>query len=271
MSNFTNAQQLAKLSRVEILKMTHKANASHVGSALSVIDILAALYTGIANIGRNNVHDPERDIVILSKGHAASALYSVLALQGFFPIDWLNRYCEDNSELGGHVTSHSIPGIELSTGSLGHGLPYGVGVAISKKMTKVTGRVFIVISDGECDEGTTWESALFAAHHELSNVCVIIDRNRIQSLGSTESTMRLEPLQQKWNAFGWEARTIDGHNFDEITKCSAPTDKPLVLIAETIKGKGVDFMENSVAWHYKSPSQEELSNAVDQISKGESD
>jgi transketolase len=265
MGVYSETADLARAARLEILKMTSKASASHVGSALSVVDILASLYSGVAKISPNNFESQNRDIVLLSKGHAASALYSILALQDFFPLEWLERYCENGAELGGHVTAAGVLGVELSTGSLGHGLPYGLGIAKSRKLFNTAGRVFVVISDGECDEGTTWESALFANHHNLDNLCVIIDRNRIQSLEGTESTLRLDPLDKKWESFGWKCRIINGHDYVALENALAASDKPLVVIAETLKGKGVDFMENSVAWHYKSPNSEDLAQAISQI------
>ena len=259
------ATDLALQARQEILKMTSKAKASHVGSALSVIDTLSVIYSGVANIGPSNMNKSDRDVVILSKGHAASAIYSILALKGFFSIQWLEQYCGDGAPLGGHVTSKGVPGVELSTGSLGHGLPYGLGIALSRKRSSVPGRVFVVMSDGECDEGTTWESALLANHHELDNLTVVVDRNGIQSLKETELTLRLEPFAQKWKSFGWDVHEIDGHDYQELTRSLIEQSKPTVVIAKTIKGKGVSFMEHSVLWHYRPPNDEELSRALTEV------
>jgi transketolase len=236
-----------------------------VASALSVVDVLAFLYSGGANINKNNRQAADRDIVILSKGHSAAALYSVLALQEFFPVDWLDSYCQDNAALGGHVTFKGVPGVELSTGSLGHGLPYGLGIALSRSRDKKSGRVFVVMSDGECDEGTTWESAMIAHHHDLKNLTVIIDRNRIQSLANTEETLKLEPFADKWRAFGWNVYDVDGHSFEELRIAINNQTKPTCVIANTTKGKGVNFMENSVLWHYKSPSESDVIDALNQI------
>jgi transketolase len=264
----SSLHSLSELARIEILKMTNRAGASHVGSALSVVDILAVLYGTIANTSPSRTGDPDRDIVILSKGHAATALYSILAIQGFFPLSWLNDYCSDGAQLGGHVTSKGVPGVELSTGSLGHGLPYGLGIALSQKRSKKSSKVFVVMSDGECDEGTTWESAMIAGHLQLGNLTVIIDRNRIQSLGSTEETLTLEPFADKWRAFGWNVHEVEGHDFDQLERALKLTSTkiPTCVIANTTKGKGVSFMENSVAWHYKSPNQAELQDALSEIS-----
>lgn len=262
----SNAERLAKLARVEILRMTFRAQASHVGSALSVVDILSTLYAGGAKIRKDNVDAVDRDIVILSKGHAASALYSVLAIQQFFPLSYLQSYCDNGALLGGHVTSNGLNGVELSTGSLGHGLPYGVGIALARKLYGVAGSVFVVMSDGECDEGTTWESALLANHHKLNNLTVIIDRNRIQSLGDTEKTLKLEPFKDKWEAFGWKALEIEGHHhLSLISAINEDRGGPKVIIANTTKGSGVSFMENSVLWHYRSPNNAELESAVQEV------
>lgn len=260
------AEKLAKAARIEILKITSYAKASHVGSALSVVDILSVLYSGVANIKPINASAPDRDVIILSKGHAASALYAVLAIQGFFPKELLDNYCDNGAKLGGHVTSSELAGIELSTGSLGHGMPYGLGIALSRKRSGVGGRVFVVMSDGECDEGTTWESALLGNHHELDNFVVIVDRNRIQSLKDTEKTLKLEPFKEKWESFGWTSIEVDGHDYSALTNAAIARSKgPKVIIANTIKGRGVSFMENSVLWHYRSPNEQELSSAIEEV------
>ncbi len=262
---FLKPAELALAARHEIIKMTSAAKASHVASALSVVDILSTLYTGSANISPQKLNDPSRDIVILSKGHSASALYSVLALQGFFPVEWLSNYCKNNAPLGGHVTYKGVPGVELSTGSLGHGLPYGLGIAMSRKKSGSLGRVFIVLSDGECDEGTIWESAMIANHHNLDNLVVIVDRNKIQSLTFTEDTLKLEPFAEKWRAFGWETEEIAGHDYDLLKKSLSKQSAPKCIIADTTKGKGVNFMENSVLWHYKSPAADDVAKAFEQL------
>jgi len=259
------ASVLALQARQEILKMTSRAKASHVGSALSVIDILSVLYSGAANISPANQSDSQRDVVILSKGHAASAIYSTLALQGFYSRNWLDQYCANGAPLGGHVTSRGVPGVELSTGSLGHGLPYGLGISLSRKISGMNGRTFVVMSDGECDEGTTWESALLANHHVLNNLTVVIDRNGIQSLKETEETLKLEPFADKWRAFGWSVHEVDGHDYLSLATKLTQEEKPSVIIANTTKGKGVSFMENSVLWHYRPPNEEELLSALSEV------
>ena len=245
--------------------MTHLSGASHVGSCFSVLDIVSVLYSSNFDIRLENWKDNKSNRVILSKGHAIAALYAALATKGFFPIGQLDNYCKNGSMLGGHP-NHLVPGVELSTGSLGHGLPYATGIALAKKKLGYGGQVFVIVSDGELDEGTTWESALFAQHNNLCNLTVIVDRNFLQSLESTESTLSLEPLDEKFRSFNWEVETIDGHDHIKLINVLSKTQlKPKLIIAETIKGKGVSFMENEVKWHYKSPNQEEFEKALKEI------
>lgn len=257
-----NSLDVAKKARISSLRMTHESKASHIGSCLSVIDILT-----IAFIKKFENENPKEFDVLLSKGHAAAALYSVL--DAIHKLDFpLESYCKDSSPLYGHVNHHASPHIPLSTGSLGHGLPYGLGIALAKKMRGTDNKTIVVMSDGECDEGTTWESAMIASHHKLTNLIAIIDRNRIQSLGNTEEVLKLEPLKEKWTNFGWNVIEIDGHNHDEIRKnLTTKAENPTCLIANTIKGKGVNFMENSLTWHYKSPTISELALAIELVTK----
>ena len=245
--------------------MCSQASAAHIGSSLSAIDILAVIYGRVANVSAASMDDPERDIVLISKGHAAAGVYSVMAHAGFFPVEWLDAYCQDGAALGGHVTS-GVPGVELSTGSLGHALPFGVGRALVAARAGSARRTFVVLSDGECDEGSNWEAALMAAHHDLANLTVVIDRNGLQSLTTTELTLRLEPLAEKWAAFGWAVSEVDGHDHAQLLQALGRRDgRPCVVIAKTIKGRGVDYMEDKVPWHYKSPNPDELASAVDQL------
>ena len=255
---------LAKKARASILRMVHAAQAAHVGSCLSVVDILATLYSLPDMTAEENGESSE---VILSKGHAAAAIYAVLAHRGYFPEEWLDRYAEDGAELGGHATS-GVPGVQFSTGSLGHGLPFGLGLAMGRRLSGQAGNVYVVMSDGELNEGTTWESALLAAHHKLSNLTVLVDRNGLQSLTSTESTLALNPLPEKFEAFGWAVANVDGHNYEEITAeivKASDFDKPKVLICQTTKGKGISFMENRVVWHYRPPDDDDLAAALAEI------
>jgi transketolase len=247
------------------------SDASHVGSALSVVDILAVLYSEVAKFDPRQPDHPERDYIIVSKGHAAAGLYAVLAHAGFFPVSLLDTYCSNGGYLGGHVTAGAVAGVEFSTGSLGHGLPFGVGLAMARKRRKLPGRTFVIISDGECDEGTTWESALLAAHHQLGSLVVVVDRNRLQSLASTEATLRLEPLADKWTAFGWRVVSCDGHDHEALALAMGlklEPEQPTIVICETIKGRGVPFMEDQVVWHYRSPSAKDLADAYVALGTG---
>lgn len=257
---------LATKIRAHALHMTHKANASHIGTCLSIADILAALYQGILRVDPKRPDWPDRDRFILSKGHGAAAIYAVLAECGFFPKEWLETYCQDGGKLPGHITSHGIPGVEVSTGSLGHGLPIGCGMALAGKHDRQPYRVFVLLSDGECDEGSTWEAALFAPHHHLNNLIAIVDHNKIQAFGTVKEVLNLESLADKWRAFSWAVREIDGHDFRQIenalTSIPFEPDRPSCIIAHTVKGKGVSFMENQLAWHYKSPDDEQLRQAL---------
>ena len=258
--------ELAKLSRIDILRMCHLANAPHCGSCLSVIDILSVLYSDKDRVKKIKEMSDNRDIIILSKGHAAAALIATLKNSGIQPKIDLNTYLQNGSKLGGHATKNMV-GVEFSTGSLGHGLPIGLGVAIARKLSRKMGKVFVVMSDGELNEGTTWESALIANHFALDNLIIIIDRNRLQSLKSTEDTIALEPLAYKWRSFGFEVLDVDGHSFSKlIDAINADSSKPKVIIANTIKGKGVSYMESSILWHYRAPNKDELAIALKEIS-----
>ncbi len=261
-------KHLAHSIRSHTLKMVHKANASHIGSCLSMADLLTVLYGQILKIDSANPNLPERDRFILSKGHATAILYAILAERGFFPVELLETYCQDGSLLTGHV-SHEVPGVEVSTGSLGHGLPIGCGMALAAKRDGESHRVFVILSDGELDEGSNWEAIMFAGHHQLDNLVAIVDYNKIQSFGTVKEVLDLEPLADKWRAFNWAVREIDGHNLEEIADCFSEVPfevgKPNVVIAHTIKGKGISFMENQLAWHYKSPNAEQLSQALTEL------
>lgn len=255
-----SATNLARNSRIHVLEMTHSSKASHIGSCLSVIDILAAAFTYKTNFSEIN-----KVQILLSKGHAAGALYAVLAELTLLESD-LTDYCLDDSKLYGHVNHLASEAIPLSTGSLGHGMPFALGMALASKLKLDGNRVIAVISDGECNEGTTWESALIANQFKLDNFIVIIDRNRIQSLGPTEDTIQLEPLGDKWSSFGWRIVNVDGHNcLDVLTALTTDSAGPLCIIASTIKGKGVSYMENAVEWHYKSPNENELAIAKEEV------
>jgi transketolase len=261
--------ELAKRIRINVLNMISQGGSSHIGAAFSIADILAVLYSEVLRVNPENPSAPERDRFILSKGHAGAAVYAVLAECGFFRIEKLKTHYKDGSDLSGHVSHKNIPGVEFSTGSLGHGLSVGAGMALAAKMDRKNHRVVVLLSDGECDEGSNWEAILFASHHCLDNLLVIIDYNKIQSLASIKETLNLEPFVEKWLSFGWSVCEADGHNYSELlnsmTKIPMNKDKPTVLIAHTIKGKGVSFMENKVLWHYRCPVGDEYKAAMDEL------
>jgi transketolase len=247
--------------------MTKLAKASHVGSCLSMADILAVLYGRVLRIKPDDPGWRYRDRLIVSKGHAAAAVYAALAERGFFSHQLLETYCKDGSILTGHI-SHRVPGVEFSTGSLGHGLSLACGIALAGREADGF-RAVVILSDGECDEGSVWEAALFASHHRLDNLVAIIDYNKIQSFGRVDEVLALEPFAAKWRAFGWNAVETDGHDHDSLhaTFGAVPADEgmPTAIIAHTVKGKGVSFMEDRLAWHYKSPSEEQLEQALREL------
>jgi transketolase len=264
---------LARKIRLHALHMIHRAKSSHLGSAYSMADLLAVIYSRILRIDPQNPYAPDRDRFVLSKGHACAVLYAVLAEQGFFPKEWLQHFYQDGARLAGHATHVGVPGVEVSTGSLGHGLPLACGMALVGKRDRQSYRVFALLSDGECDEGSTWEAALFAPHHQLDNLTAIIDYNQIQSLGTVKEVLDLEPFAAKWKAFGWAVREIDGHDYAQVentlTKLPFEPDKPTCVVAHTVKGKGVSFMENKLLWHYRSPDANEMTLALAELGDGE--
>jgi len=261
---------LAWRIRSGAVEMTHRAHASHVGAVLSAADIVAVLYANILTFDARNPKMPERDRFILCKGHAGAAVYIALAEMGFFPREWLETYCADGSLLSGHVSHAGVPGVEFSTGSLGHGLPVAAGMALGlspKTPGERGGRVFALMGDGECQEGSVWETALFAAHHRLSNLTAIVDHNKMQGLGFSDDILTLSPLREKWTAFGWNAVEVDGHDHDQLRHALSTRDpeRPSCIIAHTVKGKGVSFMENSLLWHYRDPQDAAYRQAVDEL------
>lgn len=266
MTNYKrDTQELAAQIRLHVLEMTSTGGSSHIGSCLSIADVLAVLYGETLQVDPQNPDWESRDRFILSKGHAGAAVYAMLAESGFFPIEKLKTHYQDGSDLSGHVSHKGIPGVELSTGSLGHGLSVGVGMAYAAKLKKSSHRVFVLMSDGECDEGSNWEAMMFAAHHQLDNVVAVIDYNKLQSLDTVENTLRLEPLASKLESFGWAVVESDGHNHQQLTSAfaalPAQPGKPTCVIAHTTKGKGVSFMEDSVLWHYRTARGDEYAAA----------
>lgn len=267
MKDYLRFTKITKEIRKDILLMANRAKSAHVGGSLSCVEILTALYFEIMKIDPNNPYNEKRDRLIFSKAHDAKALYATLVRRGFFHKRILDSYEIYGGLLPGHSTRHCVPGVEVSTGSLGHGLSMAAGMAYVGKLDKKKFRVFAVLSDGECDEGSTWEAALFAAHHKLDNLITIIDYNKLQGFGFTKDVLELEPFSDKWKSFGWDVREVNGHNFDEIitTLKQIPFThkKPSVIIAHTIKGLGgVSAHINQISSQYKSPSEEETNEAI---------
>lgn len=264
----------ARRIRRDAVELTSRARTSHVGSSLSMADVLAVLYSGVLRVNPAQPDWPNRDRFVLSKGHAAAGAYAALAEAGFFSREWLlENFCRDGSHLAGHITHEGVPGVDVSTGSLGHGLSLACGMALAGIREARAYRVFALLSDGECDEGSSWEGVLFASHHKLDNLIAIVDYNKIQSLGRVEEVLRLDPLGAKWSAFGWSVKEIDGHNLEQVLEAltSVPFEKgkPSCVVAHTVKGKGVSFMENQLLWHYKPPTPEELQECLRELAAEE--
>ena len=270
--NANETNRLARKLRRHALRMTHRARASHIGSCLSIADILAVLYGAVLRFDPKQPDWPERDRLIISKGHAAAIVYAALAESGFFPVAELDYYSADGGPLSGHVTK-TVPGVELSTGSLGHGLPVAAGMALAAQRAGANWRSFCVLSDGEMDEGSNWEAIQFAQHFRLSNLIAIVDYNKIQSFGSVAEISDLHPLAEKVRAFNWGVHEIDGHDHVALAAALAGppplAGRPTVIVAHTIKGKGVSFMEGRLAWHYSSPDAAQLESALAEVALAE--
>ena len=254
------SEQLAWLIRRHGVEMTHLSGGSHLGAILSVADIVATLYADVLHYDPNNPKLEERDRFILSKGHAGASIYAALAESGFFPVEELKTHYQNGSRLSGHV-SHHLPGVDFSTGSLGHGLGAAAGIAYALKKDGRKERSFVVLGDGECNEGSVWEAALFANHFRLNNLCAIVDHNHMQSLDFNENTLEIEDFGAKWKAFGWNVIEINGNNHQELKTAFKQFEensgkephKPTVIIANTVKGFGIPFMQNDILWHYRFP------------------
>ncbi|MDR1645157.1 MAG: transketolase [Tannerellaceae bacterium] len=263
-----NSQELAWRIRRHGVEMTHLSKGSHIGAILSVADIVGVLYADILRIDPSSPKKEDRDRFILSKGHAGAAIYAALAERGFFPVQELATHYANGSRLSGHVSHKGVPGVDFSTGSLGHGLSVGVGMALSAKLDRKSYRIYVVIGDGECDEGAVWEASMFAHHHKLDKLTVIVDYNKMQSLTFCEDTLSLNPLDKKFEAFGYNVLNVDGHNHLELKDAfHTPFDNgnPTLILAHTIKGKGVSFMENNILWHYRTPQGDEYEAAVKEL------
>ena len=262
-------KEMAKKLRCHVITMIAAAGSGHPGGSLSAADIVAALYFKVMRHNPQNPQWQDRDRFILSKGHAAPILYAALAESGYFPVEELKTLRRLDSRLQGHADRNLTPGVEMSAGSLGMGLSFAIGVALAARLDAENYRTYALLSDGECDEGQTWEAALSAAHFKVDNLTAIVDRNGIQLTGWTQDIMNLEPFTPKWQAFGWHTIDIDGHNFDQILpalqEAGETKGKPSVIIAHTIKGKGVSFMENNAAFHGKAPTPEEAERALKEL------
>jgi len=260
-------RQTATQIRRSVVQMIGRARLGHIGGDFSTTDILATLFFAVLRLDPRQPAAPGRDRFILSKGHCSAALYSTLALRGFFPVENLATFMQPLSALNGHPNRRKVPGVEANTGPLGHGLPIGVGCAVAAKLAKASWRTFVVLGDGELQEGSNWEAAMCASHCQLDNLVAVVDRNRLQQGARTEDTNRLEPLADRWRAFGWETVDCDGHNHAALYDAFiAPTNgRPRCVIAKTIKGKGVSFIEDRVEWHHKAPSLEQVALALKEL------
>lgn len=262
-------ESVAAILRARVVEMSHVAGTPHLGSALSCADIVAAAYWGVLRIDPDAPEAPDRDRFILSKGHAATVLYAALAMRGFFPEDLLDSYNTDGGRLAEHPGPRCVPGVEAATGSLGHGLPIALGMALAGRIQGQRYRVYALLSDGECNEGSVWEAAMMAPAHRLDNLCAIVDYNKWQATGRSNETLALAPLRDKWESFGWSAHEVDGHDVDALAermnRVPDGSGKPVALIAHTVKGKGVSFMEDDNNWHYRIPKAEEVAAAFREL------
>lgn len=265
-----NLFRMAQDVRYTTLQLSHNANESHTAGALSMTDVLVTLYVNYLNNSPQMQHSPERDRFILSKGHCCASLYALLAEMGYYEkSELMAHFAENGTHFYAHA-SHTLSGIELSTGSLGHGLPVACGLALGAKRRMLTNKVYCLVGDGEINEGSNWEAIMFATHHQLDNLCLIIDKNQMQALGDTKDILCLDPLPAKFEAFQWNVQNIDGHDYDQIIAAfdnfQTCKGKPTVIVANTIKGKGVSFMEHNLKFHYTAPTADELKIAKAELS-----
>jgi transketolase len=265
----TELEEMATDVRRTVVTMVDRAGLGHIGGDLSVTDILVTLFGAVLDVDPAAPARPDRDRFILSKGHCAGALYATLAHCGFFSRDELETFMAPQSPLNGHPNRTKVPGVETNTGPLGHGFPVGVGCALAAKLQGLDYRTYVVLGDGELQEGSNWEAAMTAAHYDLDNLTAIVDRNRLQQGARTEDTKQLEPLADKWVSFGFETRVVDGHDFTELLEALQPgtTGRPVAVIANTIKGKGISFMEDRVEWHHKVPSADQVQTALQELTR----
>ena len=268
MTDAATLDRISRTVRYRLIEISHRAQTAHLAGALSCVDLLVALYWTRLRVDPAAPNDPARDRLIFSKGHAVSALYTVLAMRGFFPEENLALYNHEGAGLPEQPSPHCAPGVEWATGSLGHGLGVGLGMALSARILGLPFRTCVVMSDGECEEGSVWEAAMLAPKLSLRGLTVLIDFNKWQATGRSTEIMQLEPLGAKWEAFGWRAREIDGHDLSAIVAAlqePAPDDRPLAIIAHTVKGRGVSFIQDDNNWHYRSPSAQEVEQAKQEL------
>lgn len=271
-SNYIDIENFAKEVRKEVAKILNRTRDSHIGGGYSAIDILSVLYTRVLNVSVENLDDPNRDIFILSKGHIAASFFTVLAHKGIIPMSDLELHTQNGSNYAGHTRRYVVPGVEMSAGSLGHGANVGIGMAYAKRCLGYEGNVYVLMGDGECNEGSVWEAAMCAARFNLSNLVLIIDRNRLQSYGSDLEVMNMGDMSAKFRSFGCNVQEIDGHDYGQILKALMTStarmpSAPCVIVANTVKGKGASFMENRLEWHFKSPSDEQLEIILEELEK----
>lgn len=269
MTDFTALEKKSRQIKATCIKMAFKGKVGHLGSALSCVEALVALYNTCLNVNPDHVSDPNRDRFILSKGHACTSLYAVLADRGFFPLSLLEQYAVTDGPLPDHPCKHALPMLECSSGSLGHGLGIATGMLYGMRLKNITSRAFVMMSDGECNEGSVWEAAMFAAAQSMDRLIALVDYNKIQAVGRSDEIMGFTSLEEKFRAFGWAAKTIDGNDVGAVVKALAETPfvqgKPSAIILSTRKGSGVSFMEDQVLWHYRVPSKEDYELALKEM------
>lgn len=264
----TDLKELSKNIRLKTLEMINKTHASHIASAFSMVEILACLYGRVMNVNPSNIGDASRDKFVLSKGHGASSVYATLYLCGFLTKEEIDNYYADGSCLSGHVSKKGVSGIEFSTGSLGHGVCVACGFALASRLDGIENKTYVIVGDGECNEGCVWETATFAAQQKLRNLVVIVDKNGMQAMGKTAEIADMGDLAQKWSDFGFYTQTVNGHDTDELLaafKNCENSDRPCCIVANTIKGKGVSYMENEILWHYRDPQGELFEKAREEL------
>ena len=266
----SDPKEFARRVRIDVAKINCRTRDSHIGGGYSALDIMSVLYTKILHISRENLVDPDRNIFILSKGHIATTMFTVLAHAGLIPYEDLDKHLVNGEDYAGHVRKYTVPGVEMSAGSLGHGSCVGCGMAYAKRIQRYKGNVYVLMGDGECNEGSVWESVMFASRFQLSNLVLIVDRNHFQAYGSDEAVLNMGNLEEKFKSFGCRTVTIDGHDYKRIQdELEHGRDEfpgpPTVIIADTVKGKGISFMENRLEWHFKSPSEEQLKIILEEL------